>query len=219
MRIRPSQCRTYLMRAVSSPKSKNLKTKINFYKKEAFTLLELIIVIIVMGVLLSLAVPRLFKIIDASTAAEAWGNISAIRKYVEACVTRTGLAKDCLNMDTLGMENPNNANGNFTYEILVTGERDPDTRWHNYYGIVATLKGTQVEAVGENPNNSCGGGVKEGGRVALWVPESRFGFGDGGVYTSPGEPLRCGEGIFSNVTLKNSDEENCAHLWAVSTSQ
>lgn len=42
--------------------------------KKAFTLLELVIVIIIIGVLASLALPRMFRVIEGTKAAEAVGD-------------------------------------------------------------------------------------------------------------------------------------------------
>ena len=56
----------------------------------AFTILELIIVIIIVGVLASLALPRFFKIIEYSRSAEALVNMAAIRQAVERCYLMHG---------------------------------------------------------------------------------------------------------------------------------
>ena len=51
--------------------------------KKAFTLLELIIVIIIIGVLTSLALPRLFSMVESSRKAEALTTIASIRSSME----------------------------------------------------------------------------------------------------------------------------------------
>ena len=51
----------------------------------AFTLLELVIVITIIGVLMSLALPRVFKMIEFSYSTEAFSNIASIRTSVERC--------------------------------------------------------------------------------------------------------------------------------------
>lgn len=52
-------------------------------KRSGFTLLEVIIVIIIIGVLTSLALPRLFSVIEGSRATEALANIATLRRAVE----------------------------------------------------------------------------------------------------------------------------------------
>jgi len=64
-----------------------------FFKKPAsphanssgFTLLEIIIVIIIVSVLTSLALPRFFRLIELSRATEAVVNLKVIREAIERC--------------------------------------------------------------------------------------------------------------------------------------
>jgi prepilin-type N-terminal cleavage/methylation domain-containing protein len=112
------------------------------YNKTAFTILELIVVIIIVGVLTSLALPRFLKLIEGSRATEALTNISALRQAVERCyVMNNGSYENC-NMDwwgttnTLDMETPaNSPNSHFMYN--VRGERWP----HPWYSITAARNG------------------------------------------------------------------------------
>lgn len=54
-------------------------------KKSGFTLLEIIIVIIIIGVLASLALPRFFKTVEYSRATEALSHLSSIRQSMQRC--------------------------------------------------------------------------------------------------------------------------------------
>jgi len=53
--------------------------------KNGFTLLELIVVIIIVGVMASLAVPRFFTKVEYSRSSEAFHSLSVIRKAIERC--------------------------------------------------------------------------------------------------------------------------------------
>ena len=53
--------------------------------KKGFTLLELIIVIIIVGVLTSLALPRLFDMVEFSRSTEALMNLKGLRQAMEIC--------------------------------------------------------------------------------------------------------------------------------------
>ena len=59
-------------------------------KNKGFTLLEIIIVVIIVGVLASLALPRLFSTVEFSRSTEAFAAIGAIRSSMERCVLKNG---------------------------------------------------------------------------------------------------------------------------------
>ena len=85
-------------------------------RTKAFTLLELIIVIIIVGVLASLALPRFFRMIEESRATEAWVNIGAIRQAMERCyLMHNGTYVSC--SGPLDIDDPDKApNAHFTYQ-------------------------------------------------------------------------------------------------------
>ena len=88
-------------------------------KKSGFTLLEIIIVIIVVGVLASLALPRFFKVIEVSRGAEALNAFSVLRKSIERYyVARLGDYTG-VTFSQLDVEDPGNLPAtHFTYNIL-----------------------------------------------------------------------------------------------------
>ena len=91
-------------------------------KKSGFTLLEIIIVIIIVGVLASLALPRFFETIEFSRSAEAINYLGTIKRGMEQCALMSGAANwpAC---DTIATTGQNSApqNGHFTYSLNTTG--------------------------------------------------------------------------------------------------
>lgn len=90
-----------------------------FKTKKAFTLLEIIIVIIIVGVLTSLALPRFFKMIQYSYSAEAFSGMQAIRGSLERCyIARMGTYQGCT-YSVLDITNPSTLpNTHFEYDIF-----------------------------------------------------------------------------------------------------
>lgn len=58
--------------------------------KSGFTLLEIIIVVIIVGVLASLALPRFFSTVEFSRGQEALGAMAAVRGGLERCYVSKG---------------------------------------------------------------------------------------------------------------------------------
>lgn len=86
--------------------------------KSGFTLLEIIIVIIIVGVLASLALPRLFATVEFSKSAEALASLSVIRQSIERCYLATADYTNCDVLTTLDVEDPAGSPGaRFTYAI------------------------------------------------------------------------------------------------------
>ena len=87
--------------------------------KSGFTLLEIIIVIIIVGVLASLALPRFFATVEFSRSTEALASITAVRQSMERCyLQRSGTYGTCSSFANLDLEDPaNSPNSHFTYAI------------------------------------------------------------------------------------------------------
>ena len=97
-------------------------------QKKGLTLLELIVVIIVIGVVASLALPRFFRLVEFSKSVGSIQSIGTIRDSMERCYMATSDYGQCrLNSpgpapDSLDIENPENAfNAHFGYKVNVAG--------------------------------------------------------------------------------------------------
>ena len=100
----------------------------------AFTLLELIIVIIIVGILASLALPRFFKMIETSHATEALVNIGALRQAVERCYSTHSNYAYCT-VSSFDIDNLSNSpNAHFTYGIQMVF----DETYHTLAGYSIT---------------------------------------------------------------------------------
>jgi len=80
-------------------------------KREGFTLLEVIIVIIIVGVLASLALPRFFNLIESSRSVEAMAMLKVWRESIERCYVMTRDYGLCRDINTLDIDNPTTSPG------------------------------------------------------------------------------------------------------------
>ena len=88
--------------------------------QRGFTLLEIIIVIIIVGVLASLALPRFFRTVEYSRGTEALTNLNAIRQSVERCYLQRNAYTACNLFANLDLEDPGNSpNNHFGYSFPV----------------------------------------------------------------------------------------------------
>ena len=91
----------------------------NLKNRSGFTLLEVIIVIIIVGVLASLALPRFFSTVEYSRATEALQAIATIRQSMERCyLMRVSYTGPCSAFGSLDVEDPNTTpNSHFNYAL------------------------------------------------------------------------------------------------------
>ena len=105
----------------------------NLNNRSGFTLIEIIVVLIIVGILASIALPNLFSNVNKSRAEEALATISTFRPLVEACITGN-LANDLAKCGNASLGNPVTstnftyvftgpaANGGYDYNIVATGQ-------------------------------------------------------------------------------------------------
>lgn len=102
-----------------------------YTNKKGFTLLEIIIVVIIVGVLASLALPKLFATVEFSRSSEALNSFTTIRSSIERCNLMAGEDFTTCNVfANLDVVQPGDSVGaHFTY-TMTTGLAT--------YSIVAT---------------------------------------------------------------------------------
>lgn len=92
---------------------KNLKRK-----KQGFTLLELVIVVIIVAILASLALPKMFGMAETAKAVEGYRAIGTIREALERYYLRNDRTYVGGTMANLDINNPGDEAGSlFTYTI------------------------------------------------------------------------------------------------------
>jgi len=135
------------------------KMKLN--KRIGFTLIEIIVVIIIVGVLAGLALPRFINSVEFSRSTEALNSMSVIRKSVNRCKVFSNDINECdislnglLEFSEIDIDDPgtaNNAGALFDYTITIN---DVDA-----FTIVATRNTTDGGTAGDTVTLDDAGGV------------------------------------------------------------
>lgn len=149
--------------------------------KKGFTLLELIVVILIVGVLASLALPRLFRTIEFSRSAEAWAAFSTIRSGLERCyLMNNGSYTNCnMSWDALAIENPaNSPNAHFMYFFVSN-----NTDW-----LMAAIRNTRDNGEGVDAATGTANGI---GMCSTDDGSGRILKYGSGVFRSIGTPGGC----------------------------
>jgi type IV pilus assembly protein PilE len=90
----------------------------NMNKKSGFTLLEIIIVIIIVGVLASLALPKFFSTVEFSKSAEALATLGSLRQSIERYALANGNSYAGVTVSNIDMDITTvRTDAHFNYQI------------------------------------------------------------------------------------------------------
>ena len=122
--------------------------------KKAFTLLELIFVIVVIGILAGLAIPRLFPVIDTAKVKKLQSQVSAIRAAIGNSYSKNIISGNDVCPDLEGSENDKLFEGVLTYPIYKNSK---DIKWDgNGTDYNATIGDMVVKFnYDKNTSNNC----------------------------------------------------------------
>lgn len=131
-----------------------------------FTLMEVLIVIIIVGVLAGIAMPLLFRNIERSRATEALETVGEIRRSVEACAMQfNNNFTLCSNFSSIAMSDPSydastNASAHFAYTITAVATS---------FQVVATRNTLDSGTAGETVtmNRAATGAISRAGTTAF----------------------------------------------------
>jgi type IV pilus assembly protein PilE len=105
----------------SKARVKDLKKEERMRGKRGFTLIEVLIVIIILGILATLAIPQFTNMIDRARLAEAWTGLGALRTAQAIVHMETGDYTDSL--PTLGIDA---THGEFTLSVVSIDDQGGD---------------------------------------------------------------------------------------------
>lgn len=129
--------------------------------RSGFTLLEVIIVIIIVGVLASLALPRFFGTIEFSRGQEALSGITAVRGAMERCYLQKGGSYVGCDTGSIDTGDPIGTQPGAHFALQVSGQSATGytvTALRNTYEggegaagqVILTVTSTQVQKSGKS---------------------------------------------------------------------
>ena len=109
-------------------------------KATGFTLIELMIVVVIVGILMAVSVPAYQGYVLRSHRTDAHSSLLDIAARQERFVAQNVVAYTTELVDDLNMASANSADGYYTLEVTS----DPCTTFANCYTIIATAVGNQA---------------------------------------------------------------------------
>ncbi|MEW5894266.1 MAG: prepilin-type N-terminal cleavage/methylation domain-containing protein [Candidatus Omnitrophota bacterium] len=95
-----------------------------------FTLLELIIVVIIIAVLVSVALPKLTAMIEFTRSSEALAILGALRTSMERCYLMNNATFEFCNWDTIDVISTPDPNEHFRYGIVQDSLKEASYRMY-----------------------------------------------------------------------------------------
>ena len=130
----------------------------NLKKKKAFTLIEIILVLIILGVLAAMAFPGIFAQIERHRAQEALNTMNMIRSAIESCGVENNYDfSKCITWDEINMDDPSKNAGHSGSYFDYNNAGGPNKLavcsnafTTNTYSITATRIPEQSDCTGTN---------------------------------------------------------------------
>lgn len=134
--------------------------------RSGFTLLEILVVIIIVGVLASVAMPTLFRNVERSRSTEALNTLGVMKRAMDGCSMQFGGDyTNCGTWDAIGMTDPSSAAGaggsHFDYTFTAVG--------NGTFTITATRVALDSGNVGDTivVAQAAGGAIARSGTAAF----------------------------------------------------
>ena len=118
----------------------------NKERKDGFTLIEIAVVIVILGVIAMLAFPSLFAQVERHRGQEAMNTMNLIKSNIESCGVQNAYNfANCDTWDEIGMDNP--TVGNFTYSDNSINIRQGGNNFANGTFSIRAIRTTSADRI------------------------------------------------------------------------